>query len=68
VAAVWAQAAGRRRAGRAGKNKKTGWIHKLGAYVPRPDRGMTKELKDPPYIPQLSDLAEEHKLLCSSGI
>jgi hypothetical protein len=24
--------------------------------------------KDPPYVPQLTDLAEEHKSLCSSGI
>jgi hypothetical protein len=29
------QAAGRIRAGRAGKNKETIWIHKLGTYVPR---------------------------------
>jgi hypothetical protein len=33
---VWEeQAAGCRRVGRVGKNKKMGGIHKLGAYVPR---------------------------------
>jgi hypothetical protein len=30
------EAAGHRRVGRVGKNEKTGGIHKLGAYVPRP--------------------------------
>jgi hypothetical protein len=47
------QAAGHRRKGRAGKNEKragfTNWA---------------KEHNDPPYVPQLPDLAEEHKLLC----
>jgi hypothetical protein len=33
------QTAGCGRAGRAGKNKKTDGIHKLGVYVPRPGRG-----------------------------
>jgi hypothetical protein len=37
VAGAWG--AGRRRPERAGKNEKTGRIHKLGAYVPRMGQG-----------------------------
>jgi hypothetical protein len=58
------QAAGRRRMRRAWKNKIIEGVHKLGAYVPRP----AEEHKDRPYDPQLHDLAEDHKSLCSSEI
>jgi hypothetical protein len=59
VSCVGSREPGRKRVGRAGKNKKragfTNWV-------------WAEEHKDPSYVPQLSDVVEKHKSLCYSEI
>jgi hypothetical protein len=46
-----------------GMKKQVGFINWALMLLDR-----AEEHKDPPYVPQLPDLAEEHKSLCSSEI
>jgi hypothetical protein len=55
VASAWLLGSGAQKSGESREEQKNG-------------QGQAEEHKDPPYVPQLSDLAEGHKSLCSSGI
>jgi hypothetical protein len=62
---------GRSWVGRAGKNEKMGWFERdreIGCLSSSAWRAEAEEHMEGLYVPQLFDLTDEHKSLCSSGI
>jgi hypothetical protein len=57
---------GRSWVGRARKNENMGWFwrdREIGRLCSSAWRAEAEELEDPPYVPQLPDLADEHTLV-----